>query len=352
MHTIPGTKVGELQLTTPLGAGGMGQVWRATNSAGEVFAVKVLGELCVDDPASRARFEREGDVVLAVDHPHIVRGIDRGMDESGNPFLVLEQVPGLRLDHFLEKHGPLSIDEAESLVLQIADALEHIHARGVTHRDLKPANILVERTRGELHATLIDFGIASASWADSITEARQTLGTLKYMSPEQTFGVNAPSHFADLWGLTVVAYECLAGRVPFDGESLGQICVAIYDGDFLPVTLFNGGFTPVADAFFSRALARDRQHRFQSLGEWRAAFREVTAGSDRCRRASGANRSALDAARPTTVAEACGRDSEPVTRALRPTRSNRTGVAYAWLAAMAGMLVPANACLRAFTQIF
>jgi Tol biopolymer transport system component len=228
----PGTQLGHYAIVSPLGAGGMGEVWRARDmKLDREVALKMLPERFADSEERLARFAREAKVLASLNHPNIAAIY--GMEDHGpKPFLVLELVEGETLSDRL-KRGPLTITESLETVLQIAGALEAAHDRTIVHRDLKPANIKVTPA-GEVK--VLDFGLAKALAADSgnvdlsnsptVTSAGTMpgviLGTAAYMSPEQARGKEA-DRASDLWAFGCVLYEMLSGRAPFEGETVTEI---------------------------------------------------------------------------------------------------------------------------------
>lgn len=240
MPVEPGSRLGAYEVLGPLGAGGMGEVWRArdTRLQREV-ALKILPEAFAADAERLLRFTREAHVLASLNHPGI--GTIYSFEEiDGTHFLGLELVPGETLKQRIAR-GPIPVSEALGIARQIADALEAAHGKGILHRDLKPANVKVTP---EGRVKLLDFGLAKAFAAENrspeISESptaaadgtRQglILGTVSYMSPEQARGQPLDAR-SDLWSFGCLLYEMLAGRKAFDGETLSDILVAILDRD-------------------------------------------------------------------------------------------------------------------------
>ena len=240
MSVEPGSRLGSYEILGPLGAGGMGEVWRArdTKLQREV-ALKILPEAFAADAERLSRFTREAHVLASLNHPGI--GTIYSFEEiEGTRFLCLELVPGETLKQRIAR-GPIPVSEALGIARQIADALEAAHGKGILHRDLKPANVKVTP---EGRVKLLDFGLAKAFIAEGnapeISESptaaadgtRQglILGTVSYMSPEQARGRLLDAR-SDLWSFGCLLYEMLAGRKAFDGETLSDILVAILDRD-------------------------------------------------------------------------------------------------------------------------
>jgi len=230
MSLAPGTQLGPYQIIAPLGAGGMGEVYRATDSRlGRDVAVKILPEAFARDTDRVARFGREAKVLASLNHTNIASIY--GLEESnGARALVMELVEGPTLSERV-KQGPLSLDEALPIAKQIAEGLEYAHERGIIHRDLKPANVKVT---ADGQVKILDFGLAKAleeepgeaelqnspTLSAAATRAGVLLGTALYMSPEQARG-KCVDRRADIWAFGCVLYEMLAGRTAFAGEPRG-----------------------------------------------------------------------------------------------------------------------------------
>ncbi|WP_244930708.1 serine/threonine-protein kinase [Nocardioides sp. W7] len=209
-------------LRSRIATGGMGEVWRASDTTlGREVAVKLLKTEYADDPAFRARFETEAQHAAALHHPNIASVYDFGEAEAADgsgvprPFLVMELVDGQPLSALLRAGSGLDPVPTRELLAQAADALGVAHAAGIVHRDVKPANLLVTPSR---QLKITDFGIARATEGLGITQTGQVMGTPQYLSPEQARGETA-TPASDVYALGVVAFECLAGHRPFDKES-------------------------------------------------------------------------------------------------------------------------------------
>ena len=239
MGLAPGHRLGPYEILAPLGAGGMGEVYRARDVRLErTVAVKILPAELASDHQFRQRFEREARAASALSHPHIAHVYDVG-EQDGTHFIAMEYVEGENLRQ-LVAHGPLDVERIVDLGLQMASALEEAHTRGIVHRDIKSANAVVS-PRGQVK--LLDFGLArrsgegtSALDSQMSTEARTqagvVVGTVPYMSPEQALGKEVDSR-TDLFSLGVVLYELATGRLPFRGDTatqtIDQICHAAPD---------------------------------------------------------------------------------------------------------------------------
>ncbi|MEM9694915.1 MAG: serine/threonine-protein kinase [Myxococcota bacterium] len=266
-----------LYVDRKLGEGAMGSVWKARDERLGTVAVKLLQptsseEISLDE--LEARFEREAKVTSAIEHPHVVRTLRHGVTPRGEPYLVLEYLEGESLEERLEREVPLPIDEARTIVRQVAEALAAAHAQGIIHRDLKPGNVFLA-TIPRPTVKVLDFGLAKRLQPDqrALTGAISRLGTAHYMSPEQIMSARSVDHRADLWSLAVLAYKMVTGHFPFDGETLGAIAVAVAVGEFRPASSYRPEAGTEVDAVFARALsAADMSVRYTSALEFAAAF--------------------------------------------------------------------------------
>jgi eukaryotic-like serine/threonine-protein kinase len=269
---------GRYRLLDKLGEGGMGCVWRAQHvELGAFAAVKLMDSTLACNPEGLARFRREAQAAAALQNSHIVHVFDYGV-EQGSPFIAMELLNGESLAARLQRVGRLSPIETGEIFLQAASALSHAHQMGIVHRDLKPDNMFLVRQGDKEIVKLLDFGIAKKvgpALGDGIkTHTGTMLGTPYYMSPEQSYGRPDVNHLTDIWSMGVIAFECLAGRRPFEGELLSTVLLAICsDPIAVPssVAPVPAGF----DEWFARAVARDRTRRFQSVAEAAVGLRAI-----------------------------------------------------------------------------
>jgi serine/threonine-protein kinase len=219
----PGTMLGgRYRLEERIASGGMGDVWRCVDDVlGRVVAVKILLPSLLEEPGFTERFRGEARTMATINHPGVVDIYDYGSDPATGAYLVMEYVDGDALSRTLARVGRLTPARTMALVAQAADALHAAHQTGVVHRDVKPGNLLV-RPNGTL--VLTDFGIARSVGAAQLTAAGSVLGTASYISPEQAMGEQA-TPLSDVYALGVVAYQCLAGRRPFEGENPLEIAM-------------------------------------------------------------------------------------------------------------------------------
>jgi serine/threonine protein kinase len=263
-HLSAGTKLGRYSIVEPLGAGGMGVVYRARDEKLErVVALKLLAPGMFTGDEARRRFHKEALALAKLSHAHIAAVYDVG-EQDGIDYIVMECVPGESLAAKL-KPGPLTVKDATSITLQIAQALEEAHEQGVIHRDLKPANVMVT-PKGQ--AKVLDFGLAKlfAVARDptvSVTETRGLIGTPLYMSPEQAREENLDAR-TDLWNLGVIYYELLTGRAPFRADSSIAVLGAITDEAPIPLRQLRPDVPPLCEQIVSRALEKNPDRRYQS----------------------------------------------------------------------------------------
>ncbi len=267
MEPTPGTVIASrFRLVRELGRGSMGTVWLADHKTlGLRCAVKFATAEAERDPAFRERFEREARAIASLDCPNVVRVLDYDVFE-GVPFLAMEWLSGEDLETRLRREGRLEAREVHRIVSQVAQGLERAHAAGIIHRDLKPGNIFIANTDAGEVAKILDFGLAKVAANDAamMTQVGSVLGTPVYMSPEQARSVSDVDGRSDLWSLAVITYECLLGKLPFDGPSLGEVFARVMF-EPIPVPSAIDPTTPVAfDDWWQRAASRDVEARFAS----------------------------------------------------------------------------------------
>ena len=278
MALSAGARLGVYEIGPPLGAGGMGEVYRAKDTKlGRDVALKILPASFTNDPERVVRFRREAQVLASLNHSHIAQIY--GLEESnGTQFLVLELVDGESLDRRIAR-GLIPVDEALGIAKQIAEALEAAHEKGVIHRDLKPANIALTK---DGHVKVLDFGLAKAVESTSaaldminsptitspamMTGVGVILGTAGYMSPEQAKG-RAADKRSDIWAFGCVLYEMLTGRQAFQGETISDTLAAELkeEPDLTRV--------PARTRRMLHAcLQKDPKQRLQAIGDWQLAL--------------------------------------------------------------------------------
>ncbi|WP_405141437.1 protein kinase [Sphaerisporangium sp. NBC_01403] len=267
------TLAGRYRLDVRLGAGGMGEVWRGEDMVlARTVAVKVLLPGRMDDPGFAARFQGEARAMATINHPGVVDVYDYGVSDvpgdGPTAYLVMRFVDGEPLDRLLTRLTRIAPEPAMELIAQAASALQAVHDRGIVHRDVKPGNLLV-RPDGTL--VLTDFGIARADMGHRLTDAGMVLGTAAYCAPEQAEG-QPVTPAVDLYALGVVAYECLAGHRPFDGDTPVTIALKHIREDPPPLP---PDVPPAVRHLVERALVKDPARRWRSAAEMSVAARQA-----------------------------------------------------------------------------
>ncbi|MGI8524317.1 MAG: serine/threonine-protein kinase [Nocardioides sp.] len=246
---------GRYRLDERIATGGMGEVWRGTDTVlARPVAVKMLKHEYADDPLFRARFESEARHAGGLHHAGVAQVFDFGI-QGARPYLVMELVEGKPLNALLTRGRPMDAEVARDLVAQAASALGAAHALGIVHRDVKPANLIVTPDQ---RVKVTDFGIARAADSVALTETGQVLGTPQYLSPEQAEG-SPTSPASDVYALGVIGYECLAGRRPFEAESAIATALAHLRQ---PVPDLPADVPADLAAVVRRALAKDPSERY------------------------------------------------------------------------------------------
>lgn len=278
MALTAGTRLGPYEIVAPLGAGGMGEVYKARDTRlDRTVAIKVLPPHVLSDPLLRARFEREARTVSGLDHPNICVVHDVGR-EGDVEYIVMQYLDGETLAARLAR-GPLPLDDALRYGTEIAAALDKAHRAGVLHRDLKPGNVILSKSAGrDSSARLLDFGLAKVMAPGDFSGTHQPtatspltgqgviLGTLLYMSPEQLQGGDVDAR-SDIFSFGVLLYEMITGRRAFDAGSQASIIGAILERDPAPMATLVPMTPPALDRLVRKCLAKDRDRRWQSAAD-------------------------------------------------------------------------------------
>ena len=330
MSIAPGTKLGQYEVQEFIGQGAMGLVYRAFHVQLErAGAVKVLQALS-PDPDTTARFRHEAQAIAQMRHSNIVNVYDFGEFE-GTPYMIVEYVPGGSLADRLNK-GPVNRASAMKYLRGIADGLDYAHGMGIVHRDVKPANVLLEKDDTPV---LADFGLAKLLQGSSLKSMTGvTTGTPAYMAPEQVMG-HQVGPAADRYSLATIAYEMLAGAIPFDGEALMELLYAQVHREPLPPSSRDATLGPEVDAVIMRGLAKDPAARWDSSTQFVDALEAALASP---------------AIAPAQIADktvVLRRDALPATRPLvvapQPARERAPGTMVMPMPALAALAVPAAA---------
>jgi eukaryotic-like serine/threonine-protein kinase len=282
--TEPGEVLaGRYRLVELLGRGGMGSVWRAEHvELGSQVAVKLIAEGIATSETALGRFRREAKAAAALSSPHVVQIFDYGVDKDV-PYIAMELLHGESLAQRLKVRRTLPQAELARLLTHVARAIDKAHRAGILHRDMKPDNVFIckgEDEDDEETVKVLDFGVAKALKPDVVgtlsshTRTGALVGSPYYMSPEQIRGQKTIDHHGDLWSIGVITYECLIGKRPFEGESIGDLVMTVCS-DPIPVPSERGCKLAGFDGWFAQACARDPKERFASAREMANAFRAL-----------------------------------------------------------------------------
>jgi serine/threonine-protein kinase len=266
---------GRYRLERTLARGGMGSVWIARHvQLDTLAAIKFMDAAYTAAPDARSRFDREAKSLAQLQSPHIVAVHDYGLEE-GMPYIVMELLRGEDLGVRLKRDKRLSLAATSSILGQATKALRRAHDAGIVHRDIKPRNVFLAQSDDEEVVKLIDFGVAKAPSLGVVGEATRTgmlVGSPHYMSPEQARRARDVDHRSDLWSLGVIAYRCITGVLPFPGDEVGDVIVKICTETAPSVQTIDPTLPSALDGFFTKALARDMNARYQSARELAQGF--------------------------------------------------------------------------------
>src|SRR5262245_53976642 len=280
MTLSAGTKLGPYEILSPLGAGGMGEVYKARDTRLErTVAIKVLPQRLSSSPEVRQRFEREAKTISQLSHPHICALYDVGR-ESETEYLVMEYLEGETLSERLGK-GALPLEQTLRYGTEIADALDKAHRQGIVHRDLKPGNVMLTKSG----VKLLDFGLAKAMTPPTpqssltalptqqgLTQEGTILGTFQYMAPEQLEGKDADAR-TDIFALGAVLYEMATGKKAFSGTSQASLISSIMQNDPPAISTVQPMSPPALDRVVKTCLAKDPEDRWQSAADVKRELR-------------------------------------------------------------------------------
>lgn len=274
---------GSYRIKGLLGEGGMGAVYHATQlRLDKPVAVKVMARELAANQEALERFRREARVTSALGHPHIIQVFDFSTMPTGEPYLVMELLEGEDLEHRIARLGRLPRTNTVHIIKQVSSALTATHAKGVVHRDLKPANIYLLSAAGEKDfVKVLDFGISKVRSASTkLTRTSSIMGSPFYMSPEQARGkVDDIDERTDEWALACIAWECLSGQPPFVGDTIPSVLFQIVHEQPDPLLPKVKGLAPQVEQVLLHALAKDKNERFPSVGDFVAAFTAAVDGT-------------------------------------------------------------------------
>ena len=291
-----GTRLGPYEILASLGAGGMGEVYRAKDTRlGRDVAIKILPSTISADPVAKQRFEREAKTISGLNHPHICVLHDVG-SQDGIDYLVMECLEGETLSKRLEK-GPLPLEQVLKFGMEIAGALDRAHRSGVVHRDLKPGNVMLTATG----AKLLDFGLAkpssglitgmtltAATSLSPVTQAGIVVGTFQYMSPEQIEGKELDAG-SDIFSLGAVLYEMVTGKKAFEGKSQLSVASAIMESEPAPISSIKPLAPPALDHVVRKCIAKAVEERWQSAADLASELKWISESSAQVRAEQFAN---------------------------------------------------------------
>src|SRR6202051_37075 len=276
MTILPGRRLGPYEILSPIGAGGMGEVYKPRHPPlHRIVAIKVLPAHLADRAELRERFDREAKTIASLNHPHICTLFDTGHQDEID-FLVMEYLEGETLAQRLLK-GSLPLEQVLQYAIEIADALDKAHRKGVTHRDLKPGNIMLTKTGTKL----LDFGLAKLKQEvapanvrlselptaiDPLTAEGTIVGTIQYMAPEQLEGKEVDAR-TDIFAFGVVVYEMATGKKAFEGKSQASLIGAILKDDPPPISSLQPMTPRALDRVVKRCLAKDPEKRWQAASD-------------------------------------------------------------------------------------
>jgi eukaryotic-like serine/threonine-protein kinase len=281
MEAPPSTELiaGKYQLITLMGRGGMGSVWEGKHiTLGTRVAIKFIEADHASSDEARQRFDNEARAAATIRSKFAIQIFDHGLLTDGRPYIVMEYLTGEPLDKRLQRLGTLSLPDTARILQHVSRALGKAHENGIIHRDLKPENIYLvsdDEDGGEV-AKVLDFGIAKIT-SDTMSISNNTktgaiLGTPYFMSPEQARGLKSIDSRSDIWSLGVIAFRCLTGRLPFDGESVGDLLVKICVAPLPVPSQINPAIPQMFDAWFAKCLEREPEKRFATAPECSTAL--------------------------------------------------------------------------------
>jgi serine/threonine-protein kinase len=328
---------GKFRIERVLGQGGMGVVVAATHiQLDERVALKFLLPEALGNPEAVARFAREARAAVKIKSEHVARVSDVGTLESGSPYMVMEYLDGQDLADWVRNSGAMRAPEAVEFVLQACEAIAEAHALGIVHRDLKPANLFVtRRVDGSPCIKVLDFGISKLTVPGStsdmgMTKTSTVMGSPLYMSPEQMSSTRNVDQRTDIWALGIILYEVLTGRVPFEAETMPQLCGMILQDPPRPLRELRPDVPDGLQWVVLRCLEKNRDARFTSIAELAAALAPfgppgAQRSADRIARVLGGVVSGAYSPAPSSVARA-GAATEGNFGAARVARRSRRRV--------------------------
>jgi serine/threonine protein kinase len=301
---------GRYSVENVLAEGGMGVVWLGRHvELDKPVAIKFLRRALCGKEAVVARFLNEARAAAALRSNHVVRVMDVGQLETGRPYLVMEHLQGIDLDALVEQEGPISVARAVDYVLQVCEALSEAHAAGIVHRDIKPENLFLSHfASAKPIVKVVDFGLAKrldGAAAKVVTGPFENMGSPCYMSPEQIESPQELDERTDIWSLGVVLYRLLTAVLPFDGDSVAEVCARVLNATPVLVSKHRPELDTGIEAIVARCLEKKPEDRYQSIGDLEQALRSYEAA-------------AVTATQPGSMTRSSLRELAPPKRASHP----------------------------------
>ncbi|MCA8926073.1 MAG: serine/threonine protein kinase, partial [Planctomycetes bacterium] len=273
-HPLVGRRIGDYEVLSELGQGGMGLVFHGRHvQLGQAVAIKSLHTGLTSNPSARERFVREAQALARLNHPNIIALLNFINDDSGC-YIIMEYAEGEDLEAKVQRMGLVPPAECLPWFVQACRALSYAHQQGVIHRDIKPSNIFIHPSG---QTKLLDFGTAKLIDGKRLTQQGMTLGTVIYMSREQVLGETLDAR-SDVYSLGVTLYETVTGQLPFNDDNERQLVVKIAKEEPVPPRQHCAALDPKLEAVILKALAKDREQRYQTAAEFEAALTELMAG--------------------------------------------------------------------------
>jgi len=269
-----GKTISHYKILEKLGGGGMGIVYKATDTKlDRTVALKFLPQHMLADKEAEQRFISEAKAASSFDHPNICTIHEIGKTDDDQLFIVMAYYQGETLKKKIER-GPFKIEEAIDIVSQVAEGLMRAHKKGIVHRDIKPANTFITN---DGTVKILDFGLAKTSSEQSITKFGMTVGTVSYMSPEQTKGEEV-DHRTDIWSLGIILYEMVTGKSPFKGEYDQAIMYSILNENPQPITGLRTGVPMELERIVNKALIKNQEERYQNIADILVDLKNIKKG--------------------------------------------------------------------------
>ena len=257
-----GSTISHYKITEKLGEGGMGVVYKAEDTKlKRPVALKFLAAHLLGDEEIKARFRREAEATAALNHPNVCHVYEIN-EVEGKTFIAMAFLEGEPLEKKIEA-GPLKLKDALDTAIQTAQGLEAAHEKKIVHRDIKPANLMITGAGSKQLVTIMDFGLALLADRSKLTRLDETMGTVTYMSPEQTYGMDL-DHRTDIWSLGVVIYEMVTSQRPFKGHYDKAVMYSITNEEYEPMTALRAGVPMELELLVNKALAKEAERRYQS----------------------------------------------------------------------------------------